>query len=205
MMAYVESCYDYATYSYDVHDGRPIADTPPGQYWTQYPGTACCAQIFDIHEWVLPDLAIISDRAKANYVYDVATYSYDPSGGMLEEHLERMLLLVAYYLHQMFMDLRKRSSAAAALYRKLAIPYHKPAKPHTITVLLYRDHARKAIVCGILWFLNIEEKANPADVLSKHCGHVNRVGPYLKWLLLWQGAPPLEGEVILRKKGEPKV
>jgi len=84
MMAYVESCYDYATYSYDVHDGRPIADAPPGEYWTLYPGTACCAQIFDIHEWVPPDLAIISDRAKANsananYVYDVANYSYDPS------------------------------------------------------------------------------------------------------------------------------
>jgi hypothetical protein len=120
-----------------------------------------------------------------------------------------MLFLVAYYLQQMLMDLRKGSSAAAAPYRKAgrkpAIPYHKPAKPHTITVLLYRDHARKAIVCGILWFLNIEEGANPADVLSKHCGHVNRVGPYLKWLLLWQGAPPLEGEVIPRKKGEPKV
>jgi hypothetical protein len=63
---------------------------------------------------------------------------------------------------------------------------------------------REAIAAKVLDFLHIIGKTHPADVLSKHCGHIN-AWPHLKWLLFWQSAPPLEGEVIPRKKGEPKV
>ena len=76
------------------------------------------------------------------------------------------------------------------------IPHSKLNKRH-ITLLYHR--VREAIAAKALDFCNIDGKTNPADVLSKHCGHIN-AWPHLKWLLFWQGAPPLEGEVIPRKE-----
>jgi hypothetical protein len=81
------------------------------------------------------------------------------------------------------------------------IPHSKLNKRHI--ALLYH-WVREAITAKVLDFLHIDGKTNPANVLSKHCGHIY-AWPHLKWLLFWQGAPPLEGEVIPHKKGEPKV
>jgi len=80
------------------------------------------------------------------------------------------------------------------------IPHSKLNKWH-IALLYHR--VREAIAAKVLDFLHIDGKTNPADVLSKHCGHID-AWPHLKWLLFWQGAPPLEGEVIPRKKGSPR-
>jgi len=81
------------------------------------------------------------------------------------------------------------------------IPHSKLNKQH-IALLYHR--VQEAIAAKVLDFLHIDGKTDPADVLSKHCGHID-AWPHLKWLLFWQGAPPLEVEVIPRKKGEPKV
>jgi len=81
------------------------------------------------------------------------------------------------------------------------IPHSKLNKRH---IALSYHRVREAIAAKVLDFLHIDGKTNPADVLSKQCGHID-AWPHLKWLLFWQGAPPLEGEVIPRKKGEPKV
>jgi hypothetical protein len=81
------------------------------------------------------------------------------------------------------------------------IPHSKVNKRH---ITLPYHWVEKAIAAKVRDFLHIDGKTNPADVLSKHCGHID-ARPHLKWLLFWQGAPPLEGEVIPCKKGEPKV
>jgi hypothetical protein len=81
------------------------------------------------------------------------------------------------------------------------IPHSKLNKRH---IALSYHRVREAIAAKVLDFLHIDGKTNPADVLSKQCGHID-AWPHLKWLLFWQGAPPLEGEVIPCKKGEPKV
>jgi len=72
--------------------------------------------------------------------------------------------------------------------------------PHSLSY----HRVREAIAAKVLDFLHNDRKTNPANVLSKHCGHID-AWPHLKWLLFWQGAPPLGGEVIPHKKGEPKV
>jgi hypothetical protein len=81
------------------------------------------------------------------------------------------------------------------------IPHSKLNKRH---IALSYHRVQDVIAAKVLDFLHIDGKTNPADVLSKHCGHIDR-WPHLKWLLFWQGAPPMEGEVIPRKKGGPKV
>jgi hypothetical protein len=63
---------------------------------------------------------------------------------------------------------------------------------------------REAIAAKIVDFLHIDGKTNPADVLSKHCGHVN-AWPNLKWLLFWQGSPPEQVDGFPRRKGETQV
>ena len=83
----------------------------------------------------------------------------------------------------------------------LTIPHSKLNKRH---IALSYHRVQEAIAAKVLDFLQIDGKTNPANVLSKHCGYID-AWPHLKWLLFWQGAPPLEGEVIPRKKGEPKV
>ena len=81
------------------------------------------------------------------------------------------------------------------------IPHSKLNKLHN--ALLYH-RVREAIVAKIIEFLHIDRKTNPANLLSKHCGHVN-AWPHLKWLLFWQGAPPEQVDGIPRQKGETQV
>ena len=76
-----------------------------------------------------------------------------------------------------------------------SIPHSKLNKRHRV---------REAIAAKILDFLRIDGKTNPADVLSKHCGHVG-AWPHLKWLLFWQGSPPEQVDGIPRQKGETQV
>jgi hypothetical protein len=80
------------------------------------------------------------------------------------------------------------------------IPHSKLNKRHN--ALLYH-RVREAIAAKIIDFLHINGKTNPANVLSKHCGHVN-AWPHLKWLLFWQGAPQNKWTVFRVKKGRHK-
>ena len=58
----------------------------------------------------------------------------------------------------------------------LTIPESPLSKRH---LALAYHHVREAVVAGILCFLPMNGKANPADILSKHCGHVQAY-PLLK-------------------------
>jgi hypothetical protein len=80
----------------------------------------------------------------------------------------------------------------------LTIPHSKLNK-RPITLLYH--WVQEAIAAKVLDFLHIDGKTDPANVLSKYCGHIY-AWPHLKWLFFWQGAPPLEGEVPIRK-GSP--
>jgi len=81
------------------------------------------------------------------------------------------------------------------------IPHSKLNKRQN--ALLYH-RVREAIAAKIIDFLHIDGKTNHADVLSKHCGHVN-AWPHLKWLLFWQRAPPEQVDGIPRRKRETQV
>jgi hypothetical protein len=80
------------------------------------------------------------------------------------------------------------------------IPHSKLNKRHN--ALSYHQ-VREAIVAKIIDLLHIDGKINPANVLSKHCGHVN-AWPHLKWSLFWQGAPPEQVDGIPRQKAAIK-
>ena len=58
------------------------------------------------------------------------------------------------------------------------IPHSKLNKRHI--ALLYH-WVREAIAAKVLDLLHIDEKTYPANVLSKHCGHID-AWPHLKWL-----------------------
>jgi hypothetical protein len=79
--------------------------------------------------------------------------------------------------------------------------YHTLNKRHNA---LSYHRVRKAIAAMIIDFLHIDGKTNPADVLSKHCGHVD-AWPHLKWLLFRQGSPPEQVDGIPRRKGETQA
>ena len=81
------------------------------------------------------------------------------------------------------------------------IPHSKLNKRHNA---LSYHRVREAIAAKIIDFLHIDGRTNPADVLSKHCGHVD-AWPHLKWLLFWQGSPPEQADGIPRQKGETQV
>jgi hypothetical protein len=57
------------------------------------------------------------------------------------------------------------------------IPHSKLKKRHNA---LSYHRVREAIAAKIIDFLHIDGKTNPANVLSKHCGHVD-AWPHLKW------------------------
>ncbi|MGL4933428.1 MAG: reverse transcriptase domain-containing protein, partial [Aeromonas sp.] len=63
------------------------------------------------------------------------------------------------------------------------VPHSKLNKRHN--ALAYH-RVREAIAAKILKFFHIEGKNNPADVLSKHCGHQD-AWPHVKVLLFWRG------------------
>jgi hypothetical protein len=74
------------------------------------------------------------------------------------------------------------------------MPHSKLNKRHNA---LSYHRVREAIAAKIIDFLHIDGKTNPANVLSKHCEHVD-AWPHLKWLLFWQGAPPEQVDGIPR-------
>ncbi len=73
------------------------------------------------------------------------------------------------------------------------IPHSPLNKRHN--ALAYH-RVREAIAAGILRFIKIDGKDNPADVLSKHCGHP-QMWPLIQPLLFWRGIPRA------REEGEP--
>lgn len=71
------------------------------------------------------------------------------------------------------------------------IPHSSLSKRHNA---LSYHRVREAIVAKILRFFKIDGKDNPADVLSKHCGHP-QMWPHVQPLLFWMGSPlPEKGE-----------
>jgi hypothetical protein len=60
----------------------------------------------------------------------------------------------------------------------LTIPHSKLNKRH---IALSYHRVREAIAAKVLDLLHIDEKTYPANVLSKHCGHID-AWPHLKWL-----------------------
>ena len=63
------------------------------------------------------------------------------------------------------------------------IPHHKLNKRHHA---LSFHRVREAVASGMLWFIHIDGKLNPADVLSKHWEY-SAVWKHLQPLLFWQG------------------
>ena len=61
------------------------------------------------------------------------------------------------------------------------VPQSPLSKRH---LALACHHVHKAVAARMLHFLPVNGKCNPADVLSKHCGHVQAC-PLLKPLLFW--------------------
>ena len=73
------------------------------------------------------------------------------------------------------------------------VPHSQLNKRHN--ALAYH-RVREAIAAGILRFFHIDGKKNPADILSKHCGHVE-AWPHIKTLLFWRGET-----TVIPDKGE---
>jgi hypothetical protein len=65
------------------------------------------------------------------------------------------------------------------------LPHSRLSKRHNA---LSYHRVREAIVAGILGFFHIKGEDNPADILSKHCGHP-QMWPHTKPLLFWMGSP----------------
>ena len=65
------------------------------------------------------------------------------------------------------------------------IPHSSISKRHNA---LSYHRVREAIVARILRFFKIDGKDNPADILSKHCGHP-QMWPHVQPLLFWMGSP----------------
>jgi hypothetical protein len=63
------------------------------------------------------------------------------------------------------------------------IPHSKLGKRHNA---LSYHRVREAIVAKILFFSHIDGKENPADILSKHCGHP-QLYPHVQPLLFAMG------------------
>ena len=63
------------------------------------------------------------------------------------------------------------------------IPHHKLNERHH-TLSFHR--IREAVASGMLWFIHIDGKLNPSDVLSKHWEY-SAVWKHLQPLLFWQG------------------
>ena len=59
---------------------------------------------------------------------------------------------------------------------------------------------REAIAAKILRFFHIDGNKNPADVLSKHCGHV-QMWPLIKPLLFWRGEMECVAEMKKKEDG----
>jgi hypothetical protein len=73
------------------------------------------------------------------------------------------------------------------------VPHSQLNKRHN--ALAYH-RVREAIAADILRFFHIAGKKNPADILSKHCGHLE-AWPHIKPLLFWHGET-----TIIPDKGE---
>jgi hypothetical protein len=70
-----------------------------------------------------------------------------------------------------------------SVHTNSTVPHSQLNKRHN--ALAYH-RVREAIAAGVLKFFHIDGKKNPADVLSKHCGHTE-AWPHLKYLLFWRG------------------
>jgi hypothetical protein len=68
-----------------------------------------------------------------------------------------------------------------AVVKSSTLPKAKLHKRHT---LLSFHRVREAIAAGIIYFIHIDGRINPADILSKHWGHAQ---VWEKPLLFWQG------------------
>jgi hypothetical protein len=75
----------------------------------------------------------------------------------------------------------------------LMVPHSQLNKRHN--ALAYH-RVREAIAADILQFFHIDGKNNPADILSKHCGHLE-AWPHIKPLLFWCGET-----TVIPDKGE---
>ena len=73
------------------------------------------------------------------------------------------------------------------------VPHSQLNKRHN--ALAYH-RVREAIAAGILQFFHIDGKKNPADIISKHCGHLD-AWPHIKPLLFWRGET-----TVIPDKGE---
>ena len=70
-----------------------------------------------------------------------------------------------------------------SVVKNSTVPHSQLGKRH---IALSYHRVREAIAAKILKFYHIDRKKNPADVLSKHCGHQD-AWPHLKPLLFWCG------------------
>jgi hypothetical protein len=50
------------------------------------------------------------------------------------------------------------------------------------------ESVKQLAASDVLWFFHIPGKVNPADVLTKFCGH-SVFGPLIKPYLFWRGKP----------------
>ena len=77
------------------------------------------------------------------------------------------------------------------------LPHSKLSKHHNI---LSYHRVCEAIAAGILKFYKIDGAKNPADILSKHIGHV-QMWPLVKPLLFWRGDTRIVGDGVVEGKG----
>jgi hypothetical protein len=87
----------------------------------------------------------------------------------------------------------------ASVITSSTIPHSSLNKRHNA---LSYHRVREAIASDILWFFHIPGKVNPADVLTKFCGHAV-FWPLIKPYLFWRGKPskfPFEPTEIQKVK-----
>ncbi len=114
-------------------------------------------------------------------------------------HIVPNLLLAARLATEQIMDMRYtiRSLGApldgkaymfgdnASVITSSTIPHSSLNKRHNA---LSYHRVREAIASDVLWFFHIPGKVNPADVLTKFCGH-SVFWPLIKPYLFWRVKP----------------
>jgi len=139
--------------------------------------------------------------SKRQNTVETATYGSEFVAARIATDQVIDLRLTLRYLGVPVLDKSYMFGDNKSLVTSSTIPHSKLNKRHN-ALSYYR--VREAIAAKIIDFLHIDGKTNPADVLSKHCGHAD-AWPHLKWLLFWQGSPPEQVSGIPRRKGETQV
>ena len=138
--------------------------------------------------------------SKQQNTVETATYGSEFVAARIATNQDIDLQVTLRYLGVPVLDKSYMFGDNKSVVTSSTIPHSKLNKRHN--ALLY-NRVLEAIAAKIIDFLHIDGKTDPADVLSKHCGHVD-AWPHLKWLLFGKDHHLNKLIVFLVEKGRRK-